>query len=132
MWTPFGARMRAFGSRGLGVSTFPWGRVTDTRERRSRHSSFYNPKSRVIYLASGYEERVGEVFESRVTRLNAWKGARVQRMHVRARMGERLGVREHARARQGVRRVTGTRACARVHGQRTCTLAHGYARVLFT
>ncbi|PKI70960.1 hypothetical protein CRG98_008693 [Punica granatum] len=26
------------------VSTFPWGRVTDTRERRSRHLSFYDPK----------------------------------------------------------------------------------------
>ncbi|PKI58477.1 hypothetical protein CRG98_021130, partial [Punica granatum] len=38
--------------------------------------------SRVIYLASGYEERVGEVFESRVTRLNAWKSAWVQGMHV--------------------------------------------------
>ncbi|PKI75887.1 hypothetical protein CRG98_003721 [Punica granatum] len=44
MWTLVGAHMRAFGSRGLGVSTFPWGRVTDTRERRSRHLSFYNPK----------------------------------------------------------------------------------------
>ncbi|PKI74515.1 hypothetical protein CRG98_005092 [Punica granatum] len=30
--------------RGLGVSTFPWGRVTDTRERRSRHLSFYDPE----------------------------------------------------------------------------------------
>ncbi|PKI41142.1 hypothetical protein CRG98_038467, partial [Punica granatum] len=44
MWTLVGARMRAFGLRGLGVSTFPWGRVTDTRERRSRHLSFYHPK----------------------------------------------------------------------------------------
>ncbi|PKI64045.1 hypothetical protein CRG98_015577 [Punica granatum] len=44
MWTLVGAHMRAFGSRGLGVSTFPWGRVTDTRERRSRHLSFYDPK----------------------------------------------------------------------------------------
>ncbi|PKI48884.1 hypothetical protein CRG98_030732 [Punica granatum] len=35
--------LRAFGSRGLRVSTFPWGRVTDTRERRSRHLSFYDP-----------------------------------------------------------------------------------------
>ncbi|PKI68949.1 hypothetical protein CRG98_010629 [Punica granatum] len=43
MWTLVGARMHAFGSRGLGVSTFPWGRVTDTRERRSRHLSFYDP-----------------------------------------------------------------------------------------
>ncbi|PKI78405.1 hypothetical protein CRG98_001226 [Punica granatum] len=39
-----GPALRAFGSRGLGVSTFPWGRVTDTRERRSRHLSFYDPK----------------------------------------------------------------------------------------
>ncbi|PKI70254.1 hypothetical protein CRG98_009331 [Punica granatum] len=43
MWTLVGARMRAFGLRGLGVSTFPWRRVTDTRERRSRHLSFYDP-----------------------------------------------------------------------------------------
>ncbi|PKI71115.1 hypothetical protein CRG98_008483 [Punica granatum] len=33
------AHMCAFGSRGLGVSTFPWGRV-----RRSRHLSFYDLK----------------------------------------------------------------------------------------
>ncbi|PKI38939.1 hypothetical protein CRG98_040671 [Punica granatum] len=44
MWTLVGACMRAFGSRSLGVSTFPWGRVTDMRERRSRHLSFYDPK----------------------------------------------------------------------------------------
>ncbi|PKI48951.1 hypothetical protein CRG98_030649 [Punica granatum] len=44
MWTLVGARMHAFGSCGLGVSTFPWGRVTYTRERRSRHLSFYDPK----------------------------------------------------------------------------------------
>ncbi|PKI67424.1 hypothetical protein CRG98_012186 [Punica granatum] len=42
MWTLVGARMRAFRSRSLGVFTFPWGRVTDTRERRSRHLSFYD------------------------------------------------------------------------------------------
>ncbi|PKI73052.1 hypothetical protein CRG98_006547 [Punica granatum] len=35
MWTLVGARMRPFGSRGLGVSTFPWGCVTDTREKES-------------------------------------------------------------------------------------------------
>ncbi|PKI40341.1 hypothetical protein CRG98_039270 [Punica granatum] len=29
---------------GLGVFTFPWGRVTDTRERRGRHLSFYDPE----------------------------------------------------------------------------------------
>ncbi|PKI69329.1 hypothetical protein CRG98_010263 [Punica granatum] len=34
MWTLVGARMRAFGSRGLGVSTFP-GCVMDTRENES-------------------------------------------------------------------------------------------------
>ncbi|PKI70880.1 hypothetical protein CRG98_008771 [Punica granatum] len=33
----------------------------------------------MLYQASRYEERVGEVFESRVTRLNVWKDARVQR-----------------------------------------------------
>ncbi|PKI78894.1 hypothetical protein CRG98_000755 [Punica granatum] len=44
MWTLVGARMCAFGSHGLGVSTFPWGRVRDTRERKSRHLSFYDPK----------------------------------------------------------------------------------------
>ncbi|PKI70804.1 hypothetical protein CRG98_008799 [Punica granatum] len=35
MWTHVGARMCAFGSRGLGVSIFPWGRMTDTREKES-------------------------------------------------------------------------------------------------
>ncbi|PKI34769.1 hypothetical protein CRG98_044836 [Punica granatum] len=57
----------------------------------------------MFYLASGYEERVGEVFESRETRLNAWKCARVQRMHVRA----RIGAREHAGR-------ASARACARL------------------
>ncbi|PKI49255.1 hypothetical protein CRG98_030364 [Punica granatum] len=76
---------------------------------------------------SGYEERVGEVFESRVTRLNAWKGARVQRMHVRARMGAGLGVREHARARQGVRRGEGAQARGRSErGRAACRRALEY------
>ncbi|PKI73037.1 hypothetical protein CRG98_006532 [Punica granatum] len=79
-------------------------------------------KSRVIYLTSRYEERVGEVFKSRGTRLNAWKGARVQRIHVWARMGTQLGVRENARAQQGVRRA------GRCSGVRV----RGSARVLFT
>ncbi|PKI56989.1 hypothetical protein CRG98_022615 [Punica granatum] len=30
-----GPASRAFGSRGLGMSTFPWGYVTDTREKES-------------------------------------------------------------------------------------------------
>ncbi|PKI36780.1 hypothetical protein CRG98_042826 [Punica granatum] len=75
------------------------------------HISPNSSKSRVIYLALGYEERVGEVFESQVTQLNTWKGARVQRMHARVRMGIGLacagarGVRlEHA----GVRLCSGT------------------------
>ncbi|PKI52155.1 hypothetical protein CRG98_027451 [Punica granatum] len=37
-----GARMRAR-SHGLGVSTFPWGRVTDTREKKSP-LPIYDPK----------------------------------------------------------------------------------------
>ncbi|PKI33918.1 hypothetical protein CRG98_045691 [Punica granatum] len=44
MWTLVGARIARFWIARLGVSTFPWGRVTDTRERRSRHLSFYDPK----------------------------------------------------------------------------------------
>ncbi|PKI41860.1 hypothetical protein CRG98_037730 [Punica granatum] len=62
----------------------------------------------MFYLALGCEERVGKEFESRVTRLNAWKGAQVQRMHVRARMGAREDVRRaagRAGARLGVQRV---------------------------
>ncbi|PKI71092.1 hypothetical protein CRG98_008516 [Punica granatum] len=40
-----GPALRAFGSRGLvGTSTFPRGRASDTREGRSRHLSFYDPK----------------------------------------------------------------------------------------
>ncbi|PKI41451.1 hypothetical protein CRG98_038150 [Punica granatum] len=65
----------------------------------------------MFYLASGYEDRVGEVFESRVTRLNAWKGARVQRMHVRARMGAGA---EHWNARAC---ALGCLALERAHGR---------------
>ncbi|PKI49902.1 hypothetical protein CRG98_029686 [Punica granatum] len=39
-----GLALRAFGSRGLGVYTFPWERVTDARERWSRHLPFYDQK----------------------------------------------------------------------------------------
>ncbi|PKI59687.1 hypothetical protein CRG98_019920, partial [Punica granatum] len=76
----------------------------DQSHERSPNSS----KSRVIYLASGYEERVGEVFESRVTPLNAWKDARVQRMHV-------WGA-----------RCTGN--AAGMHGRRAACAKHGQAR----
>ncbi|PKI78402.1 hypothetical protein CRG98_001223 [Punica granatum] len=62
----------------------------------------------MLYLASGYEERVGEVFVSRVTRLNAWKGARVQRMHDQQRW---------ARGRTSGAR-TGTWACGWCAGRR--------------
>ncbi|PKI63424.1 hypothetical protein CRG98_016091 [Punica granatum] len=37
----------------------------------------------MLYLASGYKERVGEGFESWVTRLNSWKDVRVQGCSVR-------------------------------------------------
>ncbi|OWM63500.1 hypothetical protein CDL15_Pgr026260 [Punica granatum] len=56
----------------------------------------------MFYLASGCEERVGEVFESRVTMLNAWKGARVlgcKGMHVWG--ARRTGGREQARGAHG-------------------------------
>ncbi|PKI75091.1 hypothetical protein CRG98_004565 [Punica granatum] len=58
----------------------------------------------MLCLASGYKKRVGEVFESQVTRLNAWKGARVQRVHVWAHgqagvcTGDRWQAGGHARA----------------------------------
>ncbi|OWM74320.1 hypothetical protein CDL15_Pgr013224 [Punica granatum] len=54
----------------------------------------------MFYLASGYEERVGRVFESRVTRLNAWKGARVQR--IRSGKDGRTGSRDCARGTAAV------------------------------
>ncbi|OWM76427.1 hypothetical protein CDL15_Pgr023970 [Punica granatum] len=71
----------------------------------------------MIYLASEYEERVGEVFESQVTRLNAWKGARVQRMHVRARMGAREDI-----------RPAGVRGCARAYASARGTRGHAWQR----
>ncbi|PKI52635.1 hypothetical protein CRG98_026975 [Punica granatum] len=52
MWSLYGpeslissrpaTRMQGTNCRGLGVSTFPWGRMTDMR--RSRHLPFYDPK----------------------------------------------------------------------------------------
>ncbi|PKI34189.1 hypothetical protein CRG98_045422 [Punica granatum] len=52
-WTLVGARMLAFGLRGLGVSTFPWGCVTDTREKESP-LIILRPESReqIIYPGS--------------------------------------------------------------------------------
>ncbi|OWM87268.1 hypothetical protein CDL15_Pgr022211 [Punica granatum] len=72
----------------------------------------------MFYLASRYEERVEKVFESRVTLMNAWKSARVQRLHVRQEWacertsGARAG---HAGVRQGSRLAgvhASTRLCA--------------------
>ncbi|PKI77706.1 hypothetical protein CRG98_001900 [Punica granatum] len=68
-------------------------------------------KSRKFYLASGYEERVGEVFESRATRLNARKSARVKGMHIR-------GARRTGRAAGVNGRRAGVRAGARAAGAR--------------
>ncbi|PKI73428.1 hypothetical protein CRG98_006198 [Punica granatum] len=82
MWTLVGARIAHFWIERLGSVHLPVG----TRDGHSHAINVKSPnssKSRVIYLVSGYEERVGEVFESQVTRLNAWKDARVQRMHIR-------------------------------------------------
>ncbi|PKI63139.1 hypothetical protein CRG98_016471 [Punica granatum] len=48
----------------------------------------------MFYLASGCEERVREVFESRVTRLNAWSGARActfRELGARGRVGRHSG-----------------------------------------
>ncbi|PKI64777.1 hypothetical protein CRG98_014846 [Punica granatum] len=82
------------------------------------------------YLVSGYEERVGEVFESRVTRLNAWKDARVQRRHVRGARctGSAAGVHERCAGRAGAR--AGARMCGRARralerARRAHGLAHG-------
>ncbi|PKI71837.1 hypothetical protein CRG98_007776 [Punica granatum] len=93
-------------------------------------------KSRVIYLASGYEERVGEVFESRVTRLNAWKGARVQRKQVRVCTDVgRAGQAEAHAGRTSVRRA-GVRAwCARARGarrERAATVHYSPGSTIFT
>ncbi|PKI38932.1 hypothetical protein CRG98_040704 [Punica granatum] len=85
----------------------------------------------MLYLASGYEERVGELFESRMTWLNAWKGAPVQRMHVRAKMGTRLRVHEHARAWQGVRH-TGRCSAARQERGRAGRATGGRAGRCYT
>ncbi|PKI71964.1 hypothetical protein CRG98_007647 [Punica granatum] len=79
----------------------------------------------MFYLASGCEERVEEEFESRVTRLNIWKGARVQRMHVRQgwACGRTSGAQAHGQARcrcAGARRARGRCEGARqAHSRRT-------------
>ncbi|PKI61606.1 hypothetical protein CRG98_017981 [Punica granatum] len=103
MWTLVGARMCAFGSLGLGVSTFPWGRVTDTRERRSRHLSFYDPKA----LICAELERACTL---------GCKG-----MHVRGARCTGLGVREHARAWQGVKRPGSVQVACAGAGERAST-----------
>ncbi|OWM89130.1 hypothetical protein CDL15_Pgr026293 [Punica granatum] len=69
----------------------------------------------MLYLASGYEERGGKVFESRVSRWNPWMDVQVAWMYVRMleRAATDIGgrqergtstrdVREHAGARQVV------------------------------
>ncbi|PKI67612.1 hypothetical protein CRG98_011992 [Punica granatum] len=65
------------------------------------------------YIASGYKERVGEGFESRVTRWNPWKDVRVHGQHVRASWDARLDVHEHAQAREGAQAHGWTRGQAR-------------------
>ncbi|PKI75560.1 hypothetical protein CRG98_004048, partial [Punica granatum] len=73
-------------------------------------------------------ERVGEVFESRVTRLNAWKDARVQRMHVRgARCTGSVAGMHGRRARYAGARP-GPRTCRRAHGARVRARGAWHAR----
>ncbi|PKI67439.1 hypothetical protein CRG98_012168 [Punica granatum] len=62
-------------------------------------------KSIVFYLASGCEERVGEGFESRVTRWNPRKDVRVHKVHVRASYTARMDVRGHGHPREGAQRA---------------------------
>ncbi|PKI61508.1 hypothetical protein CRG98_018092 [Punica granatum] len=108
MWTLVGAHMRAFGSRGLGVSTFPWGRVTGTHEKES---------PLIILRPEGYEERVEEVFESRVTRWSPWMDDSGREKAWNARLGAREDVWRVGRcqARVDARYVMGAcvHACTR-------------------
>ncbi|OWM76621.1 hypothetical protein CDL15_Pgr009186 [Punica granatum] len=74
----------------------------------------------MFYLASGYEERVGEGFESRVTWWNPWKDVRVQGQHVRMGWDAQLNVHGCAQARQRAQ------ACGRARGQACVGDDHGW------
>ncbi|PKI63070.1 hypothetical protein CRG98_016521 [Punica granatum] len=58
-----GTRMRAFGSRGMGVSTFP-GNACRTRVRSSRHLPFYDPRSRAGKSGSGVHVTYEPIFHT--------------------------------------------------------------------
>ncbi|PKI66329.1 hypothetical protein CRG98_013291 [Punica granatum] len=97
MWTLVGARIRAFGSRGLGVSTFPWGRVTDTLKSDL-------PSLRIRGKSRGSIRESGDSVE----RLEGCSGAKDARS---ARMGAREDIRRDVR-RAGLR---GQASRAQVH-----------------
>ncbi|PKI67457.1 hypothetical protein CRG98_012041 [Punica granatum] len=106
-----------------------WGKHEETREsnldrvkkivpcpKRAREHSATSHGG-VIYLASGYEERIGEVFESRVTRWNPRKDVRVHKVHVRASWARGwacTGVRNARAGPQAEARGAGDRAGARL------------------
>ncbi|PKI65863.1 hypothetical protein CRG98_013744 [Punica granatum] len=122
MWTLVGAHIARFWIAWLRSVHLPVGtRDGHALDPHGKHVRKDNKQqSRVIYLASGYKERVREVFESRVTRLNAWKGARVQGMHVRVRWahgrtsGTRVGAWTRGKAHGRARGHVGVRGLA--HG----------------
>ncbi|OWM76614.1 hypothetical protein CDL15_Pgr009179 [Punica granatum] len=62
----------------------------------------------MLYLASGYEERVGEGFENRVTRWNPRKDVRVHKVHVRASCSTRMDVHGHGHVQEGTQCAVGS------------------------
>ncbi|OWM89133.1 hypothetical protein CDL15_Pgr026296 [Punica granatum] len=66
----------------------------------------------MLYLASGYEEIVEEVFESRVTRWNPWMDVRMLE-HAATDVG---GRQERRTSRRDVRERAGVRACGSALG----------------
>ncbi|PKI70849.1 hypothetical protein CRG98_008740 [Punica granatum] len=100
---PSGPALRAFGSRGLGVSTFPALNPNIVRPKDQARPAWQISAERK--QATGYEKRVGEVFKSRVTRLNAWKSARVQGHARSGSLAHGRAARVHGRRTGGVRRA---------------------------
>ncbi|PKI70263.1 hypothetical protein CRG98_009340 [Punica granatum] len=106
MWTLVGARMRAFGSRGLGVSTFLWGLVTDTGWKES---------PLIILRPKGAKDACSGKDGNGGARAERW-GARACTLGRMARGGQESGARAcvrtgvwHTSVRAGAR----ARCCAR-------------------
>ncbi|OWM73807.1 hypothetical protein CDL15_Pgr012370 [Punica granatum] len=67
----------------------------------------------MLYVASGYEERVGEGLECRVTQWDPWKDVRVHEQSVRVSWGADVGLRGSGRGagwQAGVRALEQTSA----------------------